>query len=155
CLQYQIKRCPAPCVLPVEREQYMSQVQNVARFLSGAYDELFADLEQQMRRASSEQQYEQAALYRDQKQALEAIASKQRIVSVQAIDQDVFGWFRAAQSVEASVLLVRKGKITGIHNYATTDQAQVPDEELVASLVRDHYADTTERPHEIIVSVLP
>jgi excinuclease ABC subunit C len=62
CLQYQIKRCPAPCVLTVDREEYAAQVANVARFLEGRHDELVRDIEARMKAASEKQEYEQAAV---------------------------------------------------------------------------------------------
>src|SRR5271165_129894 len=54
CLQHQIKRCPAPCVLPVDRAWYAEQVDAVAKFLEGRHDELSRELEDRMRRAARE-----------------------------------------------------------------------------------------------------
>src|ERR1017187_3390537 len=58
CLQHQIKRCPAPCVLPVDRAWYAEQVDSVAKFLEGRHDELSRELEDRMKRAAREMRFE-------------------------------------------------------------------------------------------------
>ena len=82
CLQYQIKRCPAPCVLPVSRDEYGEQVRDVRLFLDGKSDELLDRLRgahEGRRRRSTE--FERAATVRDQIRALESSLESQRVVS--------------------------------------------------------------------------
>src|SRR3954468_1732240 len=81
CLQYQIKRCPAPCVLGVSRVEYGDQVRDVRRFLEGKNDELLERLRARMKEASSKTEFERAATARDQLRALEASLEAQRVVS--------------------------------------------------------------------------
>src|SRR5206468_8150823 len=80
CLQYQIKRCPAPCVLPVSREEYGEQVRDVRLFLEGKNDELLDRLRGRMKEAAGRQQFENAAEIRDQVRALEVTLEEQRVV---------------------------------------------------------------------------
>src|SRR5690606_33666623 len=76
CLQYQIKRCPAPCVREVDREAYLAQVELVGLFLEGRHDELVRDLTARMKQAADATDYEQAATYRDQLRAVERVRTQ-------------------------------------------------------------------------------
>jgi hypothetical protein len=74
CLQYQIKRCPAPCVLPVPREQYGEQVRDVRLFLDGKSDELLERLRARMKEAAARTEFERAATSRDQMRGAGGVA---------------------------------------------------------------------------------
>src|SRR3954454_20660264 len=73
CLQHQIKRCPAPCVLDVDRGWYDEQVRSVAMFLDGRHDELSRELQDRMRDAARHMHFELAAVYRDQLNAIDKV----------------------------------------------------------------------------------
>src|SRR5207248_1760918 len=94
CLQYQIKRCPAPCVYEVDREAYDTQVRAVGLFLEGKHDELSRELGERMKKASREMRFEEAARYRDQIKAAAAVQESQRMVGDPDVDQDVLGLYR-------------------------------------------------------------
>ena len=83
CLQYQIKRCPAPCVMDVSRDEYLAQVDLVGLFLDGRHDELSEDLDKRMRAAAEELRFEEAATYRDQLRSVERARTTQRIAKVE------------------------------------------------------------------------
>ena len=82
CLQYQIKRCPAPCVKEVARDEYGQQVRGVGLFLEGRHDELVQHLRAAMRDAAGGLRYELAGIYRDQLRAVEATPQQQRVSEV-------------------------------------------------------------------------
>ena len=94
CLQHQIKRCPAPCVLEVDRTWYDEQVRAVAMFLDGRHDELSDELAARMQAAARAMRFELAAVYRDQLAAIEKVCEVQRVVSVDDVDRDVLGIHR-------------------------------------------------------------
>jgi excinuclease ABC subunit C len=152
CLQYQIRRCPGPCVFDVPKEQYAQQVTGVSLFLEGRHDELVVNLKGAMGGAASELRYELAALYRDQLRSVESTQEKQRVSLVSDIDQDVFGIFRLQDKAELSVLLVRRGRVVTVRTFEIKD-ARVPDAELVASFVSEYYARSTFVPNEVLVPV--
>ena len=139
CLQYQIKRCPGPCVFDVDREQYADQVRSVALFLDGRHDELIRHLETEMKSSADELEYEQAGVYRDQIRAVERVREKQRVAFVRDVDQDVIGLFRRADQAEIAVLIVRGGKLIGVRTYDLKD-VSLPDDELIASFVGQWYS---------------
>lgn len=149
CLQYQINRCAGPCVLPVDRAQYDEQVNDVALFLNGRHDELVQQLGARMKDAATEQNYEQAALHRDQIRAIETSREQQRVAVANVIDQDVVGMHRQAEDVEIAVLMIRSGKLVGVRTYAL-DHVRLPDAEVVASFVAEYYARGSYVPDEIL-----
>ncbi|MFZ1866266.1 MAG: excinuclease ABC subunit UvrC [Polyangiales bacterium] len=150
CLQHQIKRCPAPCVLEVDEEEYRAQVTNVARFLDGRHDELVRDLESRMRNASNQLEYERAALYRDQLRAVERAREEQRVAGVQKSDQDVIGFHRQGDQVEVAVLSLRGGRLFGMRTMPLKRVA-VPNDEMLSDFLRQHYAERSVVPDEILV----
>src|SRR6185369_10569741 len=107
CLQYQIKRCPAPCVMEVDPAWYADQVRSVGLFLEGRHDELTGELTQRMRDASRAMEFELAAIYRDQLRAVDTAREAQRVVAVKDVDQDVLGMYREGSLVEIELVLVR------------------------------------------------
>jgi len=138
CLQHQIKRCPAPCVLPVEREWYAEQVDAVSKFLEGRHDELSRELDARMKDTARAMRFELAAVYRDQLRAIEKVREDQRVVTIDDIDRDVMGFYREGELVEIALLHVRAGKLQDVGTYAIK-QAEIPDEEIVAAFVAQHY----------------
>jgi len=152
CLQHQIKRCPAPCVLGVDQDEYHAQVANVARFLDGRHDELVLDLDGRMQDASGELEYERAAIYRDQIRAVERAREEQRVAGVQKSDQDVIGFHREGDQVEVAVLSMRGGRIFSVQTFALRRVA-VPNDEMLGAFLVQHYADRPSLPDEMLVSV--
>ena len=150
CLQYQIKRCPAPCVLEVDEEEYRAQVVNVARFLDGRHDELVRDLDERMERASRDLAYERAAIYRDQIRAVERAREEQRVAGVQKSDQDAIGFHRQGDQVEVAVLSMRGGRLFGVRTLPMRRVA-VPNDEMLGAFLRQHYAERPTLPDEILV----
>ncbi|MCH2109758.1 MAG: excinuclease ABC subunit UvrC [Polyangiaceae bacterium] len=158
CIQYQIQRCPAPCVYEIDEEAYSQQVKAVELFLAGRHDELSDELKQNMLAASQSMEFEVAAIYRDQLNAVEKVRETQRVVAVSDIDQDVLGLFREADSVELSVVYVRQGRVVQLLSVSHS-RTSLPDDEIVASFLREHYAEgglgSALIPEEVIVPMLP
>jgi len=158
CLKYQIKRCPAPCVYDVDPAEYAGQVRAVSLFMDGRHDELTRELKARMRAASENLEFEVAAVCRDQLAAVESIRESQRVVSVTDSDQDVLGIYREGDLVELSVMLVRSGRVIDVASFSNR-RVEVPDDEVVAAFLRDHYGEGGSGealiPEEIIVPILP
>ncbi|HJX10942.1 MAG TPA: excinuclease ABC subunit UvrC, partial [Candidatus Binatia bacterium] len=152
CLQFQIKRCWAPCVLPVAPHDYREQVRQAMLFIEGKQQELIAELKQRMREKSEALEFEAAAKIRDQIQAVEKTLEKQRMVSHWGGDQDIFGIYREGGFIEAQVLFVRQGKLTGNQAYSLED-LEFPDEEVMAALLTQFYQGQRFIPDEILLPV--
>lgn len=166
CLQHQIKRCPAPCVLDVEKPWYDEQVRSVAMFLDGRHDELSQALDDRMKVAARGMHFELAAVYRDQLSAIEKVREDQRVVSIDDVDRDVLGLHREGDLVELALLHVRRGKLADVATFSVKG-AEFPDEEVVAAFLAQHYGgsadgapDATDEgslpiPDEVIVPLVP
>jgi excinuclease ABC subunit C len=152
CLQYQIKRCMAPCVLPVAEEIYREHVRQAMLFIDGKRQELVAELRQKMEQKSEALEFEAAARIRDQIQAVEKTLEKQRMVAHWGADQDIFGLYREGGFIEVQVLLVRQGKLTDNLSYSLED-LEFPNEEIVGSVLTQFYQGARFIPDEILVSV--
>ncbi len=154
CLQYQIKRCPGPCVLPVDREAYQQQVAEVVLFLQGRRDELARQLEAKMRAAAAEMRYEQAARHRDQLKAIEGSLEDQQMVDLRAIDRDVFGLYREGGLLQVVILLVRRGRLVGSRAFGF-DRQGTPDAEVLSTFCNLFYNAGNPVPHEVLMPVEP
>ena len=152
CLQYQIKRCMAPCVLAVREDVYREQVRQAMLFIDGKQQELIAELRQRMQAKSDALEFETAARIRDQIQAVEKTLEKQRMVAHWGADQDIFGLYREGGFIEVQVLLVRQGKLTDNLSYSLQD-LEFPDEEIVGSLLTQFYQGQRFVPDEILLPV--
>ena len=151
CLQYQIKRCPAPCVLPVAREEYGEQVRDVRLFLDGKNDELFERLTRahEGRRGGAPSSRAPPTM-RDQIRALETTLEEQRVVSSDFVDQDVIGFHREGMALEIVVMSIRGGKLTGSRGFSFTGQ-EFPDAELLSSFVGLYYDLGASPPDEVLL----
>ena len=150
CLQYQIKRCPGPCVHEVDAEEYGAQVRGVSLFLDGRHDELVQHLQRSMGDAAGGLRYELAAVYRDQLRAVQSTQQEQRVSEVSTVDQDVFGYFRTDDKVELAVLLARRGRVVGLRTFDLRD-VRLPDDELIAQFVGEYYGRSSYVPHEVLL----
>lgn len=160
CLQYQIKRCPAPCVYEVDSAWYADQVRAVELFVEGRHDELSRELAKRMDESARTMRFELAAVYRDQLRAIDSVRESQRVVSGDDVDRDVLGLHREGDLAEIALLHVRAGKLQDVATYSVKG-AEIPDEELVAAFLAQHYGDASDADvgaraaSEILVPILP
>ncbi len=158
CLEYQIQRCLAPCVLDIDRELYSQQVRAVGLFLDGRHDELTRELKERMKTASQNLEFELAGLYRDQLSAVESAREAQRVVVVSDRDQDVLGVYREGDLAELCVMVVRRGRMIDRVSFSLKN-VDLPDDEVVATFLREHYGEggsgEAHVPDEVIVPSLP
>lgn len=150
CLQYQIDRCPAPCVYDVERESYDEQVKDVALFLSGKHRELIEGLAERMQASATELRFEQAARLRDQLRALETTLEGQRIVGTAALDQDAVGVYREGGQVDFVVMQFRRGRLLGSHAHSVKGM-ELPDAEVLSNFLSAYYGRAPLLPDEILL----
>lgn len=138
CIQYQIKRCPAPCVYEVDAASYGAQVRAVALFLQGRHDEVTTLLEERMRAASRDLDFEAAGVLRDQIRAIVEVREQQRIVSDKDRDVDVLGLYREGELVEVVLLIVRAGRLLDVQRVSRV-RSDLDDSEVVAAFLRELY----------------
>lgn len=152
CIKYQIKRCLGPCVLPVDRKEYEGLLKQAMLLIEGKNQELLSQMKRRMAAASAALRFEEAARLRDQIQAIERTVEKQTALAHWGIDQDVFGLYREGGFIEAQVLFVRRGKLTGNQAYSFED-LEFSDEEVMEEILAQFYQGDRQIPDEILVPV--
>jgi excinuclease ABC subunit C len=152
CIEYQIKRCLAPCCLPVDPEVYQRHVREAALLLEGKSQQVTRQLEEEMRCASDALRFEDAARLRDRIRAVERTQERQQVVSHGGDDQDVFGLYREGGFIEVQVLFVRQGKLTSNQTYSFAD-FEFADEEVLEAVLTQFYQGDRYVPDEILVPV--
>lgn len=152
CLQYQIKRCPAPCVFEVDKEAYDQHVREAILFLEGRGDELLDSLKARMYQASEDMEFERAANFRDQIISIQRALERQMAVTAERVDRDVIGYWREGERLTIQLLFVRSGKLEGTRAFSYKQQ-EFPDHELISSFLNLYYAAGNFIPKEILVPV--
>jgi len=150
CLQFQIKRCPAPCVYEVPKDDYARSVDEVALFLEGKADELTTSLQTRMKDAAKTLEFERAAQLRDQLQAIGRSLEKQRTVLGDLVDQDVVGFHREGGILELHMLFFRNGRLNGGRSFHFNKQA-FPTDELVENFLAQYYDSGALVPKELLL----
>ena len=152
CLQYQIGRCPAPCVYEIDPDAYATQVKNAEQFLSGRRSALTQALAARMREASEVMEYERAARIRDQLRAVERSLVRQRVIKADEADVDCVGLYREGGLVEIAILHVRGGELIG-HQTFSQRELELSDVRVVHDFLRAYYEHPPYVPDEILVPV--
>ncbi len=151
CMLYQIKRCSAPCVGLVSKEQYASYLDSAIRLIRGQNQEVLKALDEEMHRASDALEFEKAQSLLDKIELLQEIVQGQRVDSVSREDGDVWGVFREGATVVITKLMWRTGKLVGSHHF-DYDMAAQPTDELLESLLVQHYLGENSKVSHIYLS---
>ncbi|SCX59046.1 Excinuclease ABC subunit C [Nitrosospira sp. Nsp1] len=153
CLLYQIKRCSGPCVDLITAQAYKEDARDAELFLQGKQTEVLESIAKKMREAADLQEYEQAALFRDQIQSLRKIREKQFVDSGKALDADVVacvvetnGGGRAC----VNLAMVRGGRHLGDKSFFPQNAEGYDPPEMVEAFLTQHYFNRSV-PNLIIV----
>lgn len=155
CLQYQLKRCSAPCVAKVSDVEYQDQVQYVRMFLQGKSQDVLTKLVGQMEQASAELAFERAAQLRDQISALRKV-QEQQFVSGSVEELDIIGFDMRNGVAAVHVLFVREHKVLGSKNYFPKIPRNAEPNEVISAFITQFYFNQTygqRIPKQILCSV--
>ena len=154
CLDYHIKKCEGPCEGIVSRDHYNAMIERVIKFLQGRTKETEDYVRKQMDIAAADLRYEDAAMYRDQYNAIRRFKERQRKVAADFDDRDIFALARKDDIGVMTVLRVRNGRIFGREKISLQNLDE--DESAVfSSVISRFYMDTDFLPKEITVVTLP
>ncbi|MEE9447375.1 MAG: excinuclease ABC subunit UvrC, partial [Arenicellales bacterium] len=153
CLQYQIKRCSAPCVNRITPEDYAEDVRQAIAFLDGKDASLMRDLVHKMDAASEALDYESAAQLRDRIAALKQVQSRQ-YVSQERGDADIIALSVQGDKACFYISHVRHGRHLGGRDFIQANRLAVSETELMQSFIGQHYLGEPV-PAEIIMSTAP
>ncbi len=152
CLEFEIKRCMAPCTGNQSKEDYHRIVKQVRCFLEGRDKELLDGLRKDMETASDHQAFEEAARLRDRMVSISKTLEKQRVAQIGPVDQDVLGLARMGPAADLQLLFVRGGLLIGRKDFFWADTKEASDEELIRSAIEQFYNRETKPPKELLVS---
>jgi excinuclease ABC subunit C len=150
CLNYQIKKCLAPCCGLISPEKYAELVQEVLLFLEGKSSQLIKLLREKMTGASEGLNFEEAARIRDQIFAVEQTLEKQKAVFQSFTDQDVFAFHRQGNAWEFQILFFRRGLLVGNKSFHFS-RLNLPAEEALSAFLRQYYAEEPSIPQEVLL----
>jgi excinuclease ABC subunit C len=153
CIEFEIKRCMAPCTGNQTRDDYHRIVKQVRQFLEGRDRELLDDLRAHMEAAAEREEFEEAARLRDRIFKIERTLEKQRITQISATDQDVLGLARQGAAVDLQLMFVRSGLLIGRKDFFWPQSADAGDEELIRSAIEQFYNKEGQPPKELLVPV--
>ena len=152
CLNFQMKRCLAPCQGDVSVEDYEKIVRHVRLFLKGRDQELLQELEKRMKQSSKKLEFEKSAQYRDQIQAMRRIFARQMVLDVQGKDQDVFNLYRESDSTGVQVLFIRNGRLLGTDFFFFEDSGEATNDNLLGQVLhRIYMPEGSIVPREILL----
>jgi excinuclease ABC subunit C len=154
CLQYYIHRCLGPCVDGLTTfDQYQEAVKDVRLFLEGRNNDLIKRLQAKMEQASTGEQYEAAAHYRDAIDTMETLAERQKMAVMGYDDIDIFGYTQEDNLVAVSVFHMRGGRVVDKRELFWEDLEDFEPGEFFQSVVKQYYVDAPFIPVEIHVPV--
>jgi excinuclease ABC subunit C len=154
CLLGDIGKCAAPCVGRVTPEEHKAIAIDFASFLDGGDQRFIRDIRRRMGEAAEAQQYEVAARYRDQLQAMQWALERNAVVLADDLDADFFGIADDELSAAVQQFIVRTGRIRGVRAWTVDKELDVPLAELVESVLETAYADAPP-PRLVHVPELP
>jgi excinuclease ABC subunit C len=149
CLYHQIGQCPAPCQGYISQEAYGENFTKALKFLQGDTKGVLKELEEKMLEASAAMNFEEAAMYRDLMNSVQAVTQKQKITSDDQQDRDLVAMARGGDEAVVQVFFIRGGKIIGREHYYLTGVEGEPDSSVLSAFIKQMYAGTPYIPKEI------
>lgn len=150
CLEFFIKRCHAPCVRNISRQDYSTIIEQVVLFLQGKQSEVLKDLQTTMEAAAENLDFERAAQLRDQIGAVERVVQRQKITSLHAGDQDILALAQDDAEACVEIFHVRGGKVVGQEPYFL-EVAESDPAETLSSFIQQYYERATHVPRELML----
>jgi excinuclease ABC subunit C len=156
CLDYYIKRCQAPCVDYIDKEEYRHNIDDIISFLSGRYKEIAGDLDEKMQEASKAQDFERAALYRDRLNAVRSMMERQQVAGGSLGSADLIAVAVEGSDANAQVFQVRDGVLAERQGFylAGEDEAAGDDRdpgEVAETFLLQYYGAAPAVPGRVIV----
>ena len=150
CLNYHIKRCPAPCMGYITKEEYRKTIDKIISVLEGKTSEIEKTIKEEMLEASSKQEFEKAANLRDELIAIERISQKQKVSNISENDIDVLGLYKANDELAIQVFNIRASKMIGRENYFFAGLNDEDDSEIISEFIERYYSEQDIIPNKIM-----
>ncbi|HEX3172668.1 MAG TPA: excinuclease ABC subunit UvrC [Solirubrobacterales bacterium] len=151
CLDYYIKRCGAPCVGYVSRDEYRRNIDAIVDFLSGRYRQVEADEQAKMEEAAGAREFERAALHRDRLKAIQSLFERQRVAGGSVGTADLIGVATEGADANAQVFQVRDGILAERQSFYLDNQAEREPAEVAEEFIGQFYSASPAMPRTIVV----
>lgn len=151
CLDYYIKRCGAPCVGYVSREEYRRNIDAIVDFLSGRYRQVEREEQAKMEEAAAAQEFERAALHRDRLKAIRSLFERQRVAGGSVGTADLIGVAVEGEDANAQVFQVRDGILAERQSFYLENQAERDLSEVAEEFIGQYYSASPAMPRTIVV----
>ncbi len=151
CLNYHIKKCMAPCMGYISKEEYREQINQIIDLLDGKTDKIIKQLKQEMEEASEKYEYEKAAYIRDKILAIENISKRQKVSNLTENDIDVIGIAKSSYQVCVEMFFIRNSKMIGRKHYFLANMQDEEDSEILSSFIKQYYINSPILPHKIMI----
>jgi excinuclease ABC subunit C len=151
CLDYFIKRCGAPCVGYVSREEYRRNIDAIVDFLSGRYRQVEREEEGKMEGAAAAHEFERAAIHRDRLKAIRSLFERQRVAGGSVGTADLIGVAVEGEDANAQVFQVRDGILAERQSFYLENQAEREPAEVAEEFIGQYYSASPAMPRTIVV----
>ena len=150
CLDYYIKRCQAPCVGYIDREEYRRNIDAIAGFLSGRYRDVERDLVRKMEEAAGAEEFERAAVYRDRLDAVRAMMERRSVASESLDNADVIAVATEGETANGQVFQVRDGILAERQSFYMTNAAERAEAEVLEEFIAQYYSAAPAIPRLVV-----
>jgi excinuclease ABC subunit C len=151
CLDYYIKRCQAPCVGYIDREEYRRNIEAIIDFLSGRYRDVERDLERKMAEAAGDEEFERAAIYRDRLEAVRSLMQRRSVAGESLETADLIAVATDGTAANAQVFQVRDGVLAERHGFYLANEGQRGEGEVTEEFVAQYYSAVPAMPRLVVV----
>ena len=151
CLNYHIKKCLAPCMGYVSKEEYRKQINEIVFLLEGKTEKIIKQLQKEMQEQSEKMEFEKAAYTRDKINAIERISEKQKVSNINENDIDVIGFAKNEFEVCIEIFYVRKSKMIGREHFFLQNMQDETEAEIISEFVKQYYIGREILPNKIML----
>ncbi len=155
CLNYQIKRCLAPCRGSLPEHEYALVLEQVILFLEGRQSYLLKKMEKDMAAAAKALEFEKAARLRDRYYSLQRLMERQKAVTADLKDRDVIALVELPGGFSVGLFRVRRGKLLGAENFVPRGTEGAEAGEIMKEFLRHYYDTAASIPGELLLSHMP
>ena len=151
CLNYHIKRCLAPCIGKVSKEEYHSLIEQIILLLEGKTAKVTKQIEEEIKQAAEKLEFEKAAELRDKLIAIQRISEKQKVSNISENNIDVIGICKEELLCCIEIFFVRGSKMIGREHYFLNNVQDMTQKEILSEFIKQYYIEKPDLPSKIMM----
>ncbi len=151
CLNYHIKKCLAPCMGYVSKEEYRKQIDQIIMLLEGKTQDIIKQLDKEIIELADKREYEKAAILRDKRIAIERVSEKQKVSNINEKTIDVIGIAKNELFICIEIFFVRNSKMVGREHYFFENSNQLTENETLSEFIKQYYINKVDLPSKIML----